>query len=58
VAGRHGVSPQQVALAWELAKAPVVIPIPGARRPETIADSAAAATLRLDADELDRLDAL
>jgi len=58
VAGRHGVSPQQVALAWELAKAPVVIPIPGARRPETIADSAAAATLRLDDDELDRLDAL
>jgi len=44
-------------LAWELAKAPVVIPIPGARRPETIADSAAAATLRLDDDDLDRLDA-
>jgi aryl-alcohol dehydrogenase-like predicted oxidoreductase len=58
VAGRHGVSPQRVALAWELAKAPVVIPIPGTRRPETIADSAAAATLRLDDDELDRLDAL
>ena len=58
VAGRRGVSPQQVALAWELAKAPVVIPIPGARRPETIADSAAAASLRLDDDELDRLDAL
>jgi aryl-alcohol dehydrogenase-like predicted oxidoreductase len=58
VAGRHGVSPQRVALAWELAKAPVVIPIPGARRPETIADSAAAATLRLDEDDLHRLDAL
>jgi len=58
VAGGRGVSPQQVALAWELAKAPVVIPIPGARRPETIADSAAAASLRLDDDELDRLDAL
>ena len=57
VAGGRGVSPQQVALAWELAKAPVVIPIPGARRPETIADSAAAASLRLDDDELDRLDA-
>jgi aryl-alcohol dehydrogenase-like predicted oxidoreductase len=58
VAGRHGVSPQRVALAWELAKAPVVIPIPGARRPESIADSAAAATLRLDDDDLRRLDAL
>jgi aryl-alcohol dehydrogenase-like predicted oxidoreductase len=58
VAADHGASPQQVALAWELAKAPVVIPIPGARRPETITDSAAAATLRLDGDELARLDRL
>ncbi|HYN18647.1 MAG TPA: aldo/keto reductase, partial [Actinomycetes bacterium] len=29
VAEAHGVSAQQVALAWQLAKAPVVIPIPG-----------------------------
>jgi aryl-alcohol dehydrogenase-like predicted oxidoreductase len=56
VAAGHGVSPQRVALAWELAKAPVVIPIPGARRPESILDSAAAATLRLSADDLARLD--
>jgi aryl-alcohol dehydrogenase-like predicted oxidoreductase len=56
VAEDHGVSPQQVALAWELAKAPVVIPIPGASRPESITDSAAAAGLRLSADDLARLD--
>jgi aryl-alcohol dehydrogenase-like predicted oxidoreductase len=56
VASGHGVSPQQVALAWALAKAPVVIPIPGASRPETITDSAAAASLRLSGDELARLD--
>ena len=56
VADAHGVSPQQVALAWELAKAPVVIPIPGASRPETILDSLAAATLRLSGEELARLD--
>jgi aryl-alcohol dehydrogenase-like predicted oxidoreductase len=56
VAAAHGVSPQQVALAWELAKAPVVIPIPGASRPESITDSAAAATLRLSAGDLARLD--
>jgi aryl-alcohol dehydrogenase-like predicted oxidoreductase len=56
VAEAHGVSPQRVALAWELAKAPVVIPIPGASRPETIADSLAAATLRLSGDDLARLD--
>ena len=56
VADAHGVSPQQVALAWELAKAPVVIPIPGASRPETITDSLAAAGLRLGDDEAARLD--
>jgi aryl-alcohol dehydrogenase-like predicted oxidoreductase len=56
VAEARGVSPQQVALAWELAKGPVVIPIPGSSRPETILDSVAAASLRLSADELARLD--
>jgi aryl-alcohol dehydrogenase-like predicted oxidoreductase len=56
VAGYRGVSPQQVALAWMLAKAPVVIPIPGASRPETITDSAAAAGLRLSRDDLALLD--
>ena len=40
VAERHGVSPQRVCLAWHLAKSPVVIPIPGASRPETILDLA------------------
>ncbi|MBA3303675.1 MAG: aldo/keto reductase, partial [Acidimicrobiia bacterium] len=57
VAEAHGVSPQQVTLAWELAKSPVVIPIPGASRPETITDSLAAADLELSAGELARLDA-
>jgi len=57
VAGAHGVSPQQVTLAWMLAKAPVVIPIPGASRPESIIDSARAADLELTEGELARLDA-
>jgi aryl-alcohol dehydrogenase-like predicted oxidoreductase len=56
VANAHGVSPQQVTLAWMLAKAPVVIPIPGASRPESVTDSAAAADLMLSAAELDQLD--
>jgi aryl-alcohol dehydrogenase-like predicted oxidoreductase len=57
VAGECGVSPQQVALAWELAKAPNVIPIPGASRPETIRDSLGAAELKLSDDQLRRLNA-
>jgi aryl-alcohol dehydrogenase-like predicted oxidoreductase len=55
VAQRHGVSPQRVCLAWHLAKSPVSIPIPGASRPETITDSAAADTLELTADDLAEL---
>ncbi|MDP9434462.1 MAG: aldo/keto reductase [Actinomycetota bacterium] len=51
------VSPQQVCLAWHLAQAEVVLPIPGASRPQSVRDSAAAADLELTADELARLDA-
>jgi aryl-alcohol dehydrogenase-like predicted oxidoreductase len=57
VADAHGVSPQQVTLAWLLAKAPVVIPIPGASRPQSITDSAQAAGLVLTDGEISRLDA-
>ena len=57
VADARGVSAQQVALAWELAQSSVVIPIPGAKRPRSILDSAAAADLKLTPEELARLDA-
>ena len=57
VAKSHDVSPQRVALAWELALAPVVIPIPGASRPESIRDSAAAADLELTAEQIALLSA-
>ena len=50
----HGVSPQQVVLAWELSLGENVIPIPGARRAASIADSAKAAEARLSAEELER----
>jgi aryl-alcohol dehydrogenase-like predicted oxidoreductase len=57
VADAHGVSPQQVALAWELALAPVVVPIPGASKPASIQDSALAADLVLTPDEIAALSA-
>lgn len=56
VARDHGVTPQVVALAWELAKSDVVIPIPGASRPQSILDSVTAATVKLRPEEIDRLD--
>ena len=52
IAAAHGVSPQQVTLAWELALGEHVIVIPGASRPESIIDSAAAMDLKLSADEV------
>ncbi len=55
IADERGVSPYQVTLAWLLAQAPVVIPIPGASRPESIVNSAAAHALALTAEELARL---
>jgi aryl-alcohol dehydrogenase-like predicted oxidoreductase len=48
----HGVSAQQVALAWLLSLSPVVIPIPGASRPESIEDSVKAVQLELSHEEL------
>jgi aryl-alcohol dehydrogenase-like predicted oxidoreductase len=57
VAEAHDVSPQQVTLAWMLALSPVVIPIPGSSRPETIRASVAAADLELSAEEVERLSA-
>jgi aryl-alcohol dehydrogenase-like predicted oxidoreductase len=56
IAASRGVSPQQVCLAWMLARSPHIIPIPGSSRPETIRDSAQAAELELSSEELARLD--
>jgi aryl-alcohol dehydrogenase-like predicted oxidoreductase len=55
VAEARGVSPQQVALAWQLARSPWIVPIPGASRPESVRDSVQAATLVLAEDELAHL---
>jgi aryl-alcohol dehydrogenase-like predicted oxidoreductase len=49
------VSVYRVTLAWHLAQADVVLPIPGASRPESITDSAAAAELSLSPEQLARL---
>ena len=56
VAQKHGVSPQQVCLAWELTLSDTIIPIPGASRPESAADSADAVHLQLDDEDLAALE--
>ena len=50
-----GLTPGQLALAWLLAQGPDVVPIPGSRRPERIAENAAAAAAVLGPADLDRL---
>ena len=57
VAQEVDASPQQVTLAWMLAKGSRVIPIPGSSRPETAIASAAAADITLTPDQVARLDA-
>ncbi len=51
IAGARGASPEEIALAWLLDLSPVVVPIPGARRPETARSAARAASVELHADD-------
>lgn len=57
-ASNRGVTPQQITLAWLLAQSPVVVPIPGSSRPETILASVEATRISLSAGEVDELSAL
>jgi diketogulonate reductase-like aldo/keto reductase/predicted kinase len=56
IAEAHESTPAEVALAWLLGLSPVVVPIPGARRPETARSSARAASLELDPGERELLE--
>jgi len=56
VAGRHGCSPAQIALAWLLAQGDFIVPIPGSKRRATLEDSMAAVEVSLSGDDLDILE--
>jgi pyridoxine 4-dehydrogenase len=55
IAERHGAKPAQVALAWLLARSPVMAPIPGTANLEHLEENMGAAGLRLSEEELERL---
>ena len=58
IAKRLRATPAQVALAWVLARSPVMLPIPGTSRVKHLEENVAAATLELtdeDFAELDRV---
>ncbi|HET8746094.1 MAG TPA: aldo/keto reductase, partial [Ramlibacter sp.] len=58
IAQARGVTVAQVALAWLLHQPQVTTVIIGAKRPEQLADNIRATELRLEASELERLDAV
>ena len=58
IARELDATPSQVALAWLLHTSPVVLPIPGTKSLEHLAENLGAAQLRLSDEDMARLDAL
>ncbi|SDJ56009.1 aldo/keto reductase [Streptomyces indicus] len=58
VAAESGATPTQVALAWLLARSPVMVPIPGTAKIAHLEENVAAQDVRLTAEQLGRLDGL
>jgi aryl-alcohol dehydrogenase-like predicted oxidoreductase len=52
IATAHDATPGQVALAWLLARSPVMLPIPGTSSVEHLEENVAAAELKLTTNEL------
>ena len=52
VAARLGATPAQVAIAWLLARSPVMLPIPGTGSIAHLEENVAAAGLKLAAEDL------
>ena len=55
LARKHRAQPAQIALAWLLAKSPVVLPIPGTADLEHLEENAGAAQLMLSPAEMREL---
>ncbi|AXG83040.1 aldo/keto reductase [Streptomyces paludis] len=58
IAAAHEAAPGQISLAWLLAKAPDVVPIPGTRRIAFLEQNIRATEVVLTADDVARLDAV
>jgi pyridoxine 4-dehydrogenase len=52
IAGEHDATPAQIALAWLLARSPVMLPIPGTASVEHLEENLAAARIELSPDEV------
>jgi aryl-alcohol dehydrogenase-like predicted oxidoreductase len=58
VAARKGCTAGQLALAWVLAQGDDIVPIPGSKHRDRLEENAAAADIRLTAEDLREIDAL
>src|SRR6202043_2639087 len=58
MAARWKATPSQLALAWLLARSPVMLPIPGTSRVEHLEENVVAAELKIDANNMQELDGL
>lgn len=52
LAAEQGVTPAQIALAWLLAKAPWIVPIPGTTKPHRLEENLAAVNVTLSQNDL------
>lgn len=57
IAEQKQATPSQLALAWLLAKSPVILPIPGTSSVDHLEDNMAAAGIELSGDDIDALTA-
>ena len=55
IAGRHGATPAQIALAWLLRRSPAMLPIPGTLSREHLRQNLAAAEIELTDEEFDAI---
>src|SRR5438067_6385240 len=56
IARRHGATPAQIALAWLLARSPVMLPIPGTSNVRHVEENVAAADITLSRDDIQALE--
>ena len=58
ISARWKATPSQVALAWLLARSPVILPIPGTSKVQHLEENVATAELQVDASKMQELDRL
>ncbi len=58
ITNRVGATPSQVALAWLLRRADVMLPIPGTSSVPHMEENIAAASLQFDAEDMETLSRL